>query len=100
MPATFEKAEATWESLIAGYQPSVLAEFDLLIDVELANIDGPGNRIGSARPTSVITDGGFALATGGSIIFDIEDFGPQEAGESFESTVLHEMAHVMGFASL
>lgn len=98
--AAFETAEATWESLIVGYQPSVTSVFDLVIDVEFTEFDGPGGALAGAGPNAGITEGGFGLPALSFMFFDTADIDQQKAEGIFESTILHEMAHAMGFGTL
>ena len=49
--AAFAAAEATWESIITGYQITDIFSTTVTINVDLNPIDGPGGILGSAGPT-------------------------------------------------
>ncbi len=107
----FTNAEAYWENLISGYQTGISVT-GITISAVIQPIDGVGNVLGSAGPTSSgLVFGGvnpqgqsptdpFVLATTGSMRFDSADVPSLEANGSFGAVVLHEMAHVMGFGTL
>ena len=111
--AAFTTAADKWESVIvrgtAPYTlpvnqscltgpgaPSVVD--DLVIDVAVVAIDGPGNVLGSAGPTCMAsaTD----LAVTGEMRFDSADVTALLADGSFDDVVLHEMGHVLGIGTL
>lgn len=98
----FADAAATWQSLIPYYLDGTQSGLNfpgLTIDAVVEPNDGPGGILGSAGPTSYgFDDSGFALATEGFMTFDSDDF--SESSETFERTVLHEMAHVIGIGTL
>lgn len=100
--AAFTNAEATWESLITGYitQTATIAIPTLTINAAIQDIDGPGNVLGSAGPTSTISDGTYRVANTGSMRFDTADVNNLIANGSFGDVILHEMAHVMGLGTL
>ena len=122
--AAFEKAEEFWEEAIAGNLPwgevrkaslercLSLGEIDLevpgdrvvddlLIYADIREIDGPGRVFAGAGPCQ-IRDGS-SLPIVGVMFFDIEDLDEMEkvqGGEHLDGTILHEMAHVMGFGTV
>jgi hypothetical protein len=98
--AIFATAEQTWESLIPNYAASVTYLGGLTINASGAPIDGVGGILGSAGPNSAINNGGFVLATTGTMVFDTADLANMEANGTLLSVILHEMAHVMGFGTL
>jgi len=70
---------------------------DIVITAELGNIDGSGNVLGQAGPTSVRTASSLpATATMKFDIVDVNEMGPVV----FTDVVLHEMAHSLGFGSI
>ncbi len=71
---------------------------DILIDVSIEYIDGPGNVLGSAGPTCMATS--TDLAVTGEMRFDTADVVKLLADGSFDDVVLHEMGHVLGIGTL
>lgn len=97
--ATFEAAESTWESIITGYQDTVISS-TVTIDVDLSPIDGPGGVLGSAGPSTAKVTPNFIYADTGAMTFDSADVASLEADGTFDDVVLHEMAHVLGIGTL
>ena len=124
----FESAEAFWERAITGNldwstvrKPAVedycLAKNDidhevagdrvvddLLIYVQIKEIDGPAGVFGGAGPC-MIRDGEGDPRTNsqpvvGVMFFDLGDMDGLEANGHLAGTILHEMAHVIGFGTL
>ena len=112
--AAFVAAEARWEQIItagvadfggdlsgclpAGTAPIVGPVDDVVIDVAVDALDGPGGTLGQAGPTCVNTAN--ELTVHGVMEFDSADVAAMVADGSFERVVLHEMAHVLGFGTL
>jgi hypothetical protein len=71
---------------------------DVIIDVSVVTIDGPGKILGQAGPTCVNVANG--LAFHGVMQFDEADVATLLSEGSFDDVVLHEMAHVLGFGTL
>ena len=116
--AAFEKAERFWERAITGNlawsttrRPSLEADClekndivhevagdrvvdDLLIYAQIREIDGPGGVIAGAGPCLIREDD--SLPVVGVMFFDRADL----EGGHVEGTILHEMAHVIGFGTL
>ena len=116
--AAFEKAERFWERAITGNlawsttrKPSLEADClqkndiahevagdrvvdDLLIYAQIREIDGPGGVIAGAGPCLIREDS--SLPVVGVMFFDRADL----EGSHVEGTILHEMAHVIGFGTL
>ena len=79
--------------------PEVQTVDDLIIFVTVGEIDGPYSVLAEAGPCVVRDEG--LLPVAGVMIFDIEDIGILLAEESaLEGTILHEIAHVLGFGVL
>jgi hypothetical protein len=99
--AVFTTAANTWTALLPEYQPGINIP-SLTISAQGTAIDGVGNVLGSAGPDllNVTNQGGFWLATTGSMQFDTADLANLEANNTLLPVVLHEMAHVMGFGTL
>ncbi|MFL1895245.1 leishmanolysin-related zinc metalloendopeptidase [Aquimarina sp. 2-A2] len=111
----FEAAAARWERIIikdvpsfTGTLPSAFNGFpplvdegtvdDIIIEVVLAPIDGPGNILGQAGPRFVRTDDFLTLA--GVMFFDVADLDFLEQLDLFEEVIVHEMGHVLGVGTL
>lgn len=117
----FERAERFWERAITGnlawstLRGSALVEClarngisgdvpgdrvvdDLLIYVEIKEIDGVAGVFGGAGPCQIRV--GSSLPAVGVMFFDIADLDRMEANGHLEDTILHEMAHVIGFGTL
>ncbi len=114
----FERAEAIWERAITGNlawsttrKPSLETDClaksgighnvvgdrvvdDLLIYAQIREIDGPGGVIAGAGPCLIRENN--SLPVVGIMFFDRADM----SGDHVEGTVLHEMAHVIGFGTL
>ena len=115
--AAFETAAARWQGLITKDKPSVtgtlplgrcvggLPDFtgtvdDIMIDVILQPIDGPGRILGSAGPCFVRNADD--LPVYGIMFFDTADLAFLESPgiELLDEVVVHEMGHVLGIGTL
>lgn len=109
----FEAAAARWEEIIIKDEPSVEGPIpsaffgfpnidgtidDLVIEVALAPIDGPGGILGSAGPRFVRTSNFLSLT--GVMFFDVADLDFLEQIDLFEEVIVHEMGHVLGVGTL
>jgi hypothetical protein len=112
--AAFDLARDKWQGIIIkdveaveGLLPQSLCtggpDFegtidDVLIDVLLIPIDGPGNILGAAGPCFVRTSDN--LPVSGVMIFDTEDLAFLESYELLDEVIVHEMGHVLGFGTI
>lgn len=121
----FEAAAARWEKIIIkdesslpqariinnvvfGGIPSAFNGFpalnidgavdDVVIEVVLIPIDGPGKILGSAGPRFVRTSN--RLTISGVMQFDVDDLDYLERLDLFEEVIVHEMGHVLGVGTL
>ena len=117
----FEAAAARWERIIikdessfpqaeeAGFAlPSAFTGFpalnadgpidDVVIEVVLIPIDGPGKVLGSAGPRFVRTSN--RLPFSGLMQFDTADLQSLDDRDLFENVIVHEMGHVLGVGTL
>jgi len=108
----FEAAAARWERIIIKDVPSINEPIpsafvgvpdiegidDVVIEVALAPIDGPGNILGQAGPRFVRTDD--FLTISGIMFFDVADLDTLEELNLFEEVIVHEMGHVLGVGTL
>lgn len=99
----FASAEARWESIIRGDLPDVIVPNvgtidDLVINVTVSAIDGPGGVLGETgidiqRSVSFLP----AMAT---INIDSADLATLQANGTFEDVILHEIGHALGFGTV
>ena len=111
----FEQAAARWERIIIKDEPSFTGTLpsafeglppvvedgtvdDIIIEVVLAPIDGPGQILGQAGPRFVRTDDFLTLS--GVMFFDVADLDFLESLDLFEEVIVHEMGHVLGVGTL
>lgn len=96
MPANFNPAECG----VSG-QPNMGNETvqGVVIFASVQNIDGVGGVLGSAFPC-IVRDAAFYGTVLGVMRFDAADMPALEAAGTIESTILHEMLHVVGFGTL
>jgi len=117
--AAFSTAAARWQGLIHGDVPGTVGLFpanacgagfpmpafdananpidDLLINVLLRPIDGPGNVLGAAGACFVRVQDG--LPNFGLMFFDVADLAFLETNNLLDEVVVHEMGHVLGFSA-
>ena len=101
--AIFTAAELRWESIITGDIPDVVVPGfglidDLQIDASGVPIDGAGGILGQAGPD--VLRPGSSLPAHGRMQFDTADLASLEASGQLQDTILHEMAHVLGFGTI
>ena len=111
----FADAEARWESAIvrgvtdlsvaprppclpAGSADLPPGVDDVIIDVAVAPIDGPGNVLGQAGPNCYNT--GTELPVHGGMEFDSADVANLIAEGALDDVIVHEMGHVLGIGTL
>ncbi len=110
----FNDAAARWERIIIGDVPSFTGTIpsafvgfppavdgtldDIVIEVALAPIDGPGGILGQAGPQFVRLDDFLTLS--GVMFFDVADLDFLESLDLFEEVIVHEMGHVLGIGTL
>jgi hypothetical protein len=71
---------------------------DILIDVLLTEIDGPGNVLGAAGPCALrLSDD---LPVYGIMFFDTDDLDFIESFDLLDEVIIHEMGHVLGFGTV
>jgi Leishmanolysin len=111
----FQTAADRWEGLIYGDVPATegtipangcgpgfpLPAFtgvidDIMINVLLRPIDGPGGILGAAGACFVRTVDGLPLY--GLMFFDVEDLAFLEENTLLDEVIVHEMGHVLGFS--
>ncbi len=91
-------AECLARNGISGGVPGDRVVDDLLIYVEIKEIDGASGVIGGAGPCQIRV--GNSLPAVGVMFFDLVDLNRMETNGELEDTILHEMAHVIGFGTL
>jgi hypothetical protein len=113
----FQTAAAKWEGILAGDEPDVSGTIparscgnsfktpsftgpldDVLIDVLLQPIDGPGAVLGAAGPCLVRSED--FLTVYGLMFFDTDDLAFLAENDIFDEVVVHEMGHVLGIGTL
>ena len=113
----FEQARAMWESIITGDVPNTTGTIparscgnsfktpsfsgevdDILIDVLLQPIDGPGKILGAAGPCLVRSAD--LLSLYGIMFFDSADLDFLAQFGIFDEVVVHEMGHILGVGTL
>ena len=101
----FQQAASRWQEIIVGDLPNVTDPAtgqvidDILIVATAPAIDGVGGVLGQARPTD-FRPGARGLPWKGEMQFDTADVPATMADGTFLSTILHEMAHSLGFGSV
>jgi hypothetical protein len=114
--AAFETAAGRWQRIIVGDKPAVAGTIpagacglpgvpsftgtidDIMIDVVLVPIDGPGGILGASGPCLVrVSDW---LPAYGIMFFDTADLDFLGQVGLLNNVVTHEMGHVLGFGTL
>ena len=93
------RAEAFWEGIVTGYADGIDAG-PLTIDVAVVAQDGPAGTLAVGYPVEVADRGGFLVPTLSYIDFDVADFDDRGVSQALFETLLHEIAHALGFGSL
>jgi hypothetical protein len=115
--AFFQTAAARWQGIILGDVPNSTGTIparacggsfptpsfrgeidDVMIDVLLQPIDGPGRILGAAGPCLVRRED--FLTVYGLMFFDVADLGVLEQFEILDEVIVHEMGHVLGIGTL
>ncbi|PYG34422.1 leishmanolysin [Pelagimonas varians] len=103
LQAAFIDAADYLSTIILADIPDVIVDGlpvdDITITATLEAIDGVGGTLGSAGPRDVRFDGTY-LASTGAMTFDSADASNQFGIGNWETIVLHEMLHAMGFGTL
>lgn len=103
LQAAFIEAADYLSTIVLADVPDVIVEGalvdDIVITATLAAIDGVGGTLGSAGPREIRGDGSYLPSTG-AMTFDVADAQNQLTIGNWESIVLHEMTHAMGFGTL
>lgn len=112
----FESAVNRWEKIIVRDEPDITGATlpnynntailigeneildDIIIEVVLEPIDGPGNVLGSAGPRFIRLPEETTIT--GFMRFDTADLEALEEDNQFENVILHEMGHVLGVGTL
>ncbi len=99
----FARAAARLSEVIVGDLPTASLSDgtevdDCLIHVRVSRIDGVSGVLGQAGPTHLRWQSQLPIA--GTMEFDEADVAALHADGSLDSTVLHEMLHVLGFGTL
>ena len=99
--ADFVDAAEHWESVInsePATEDTSATNNLLTIDAEIKPIDGVDGTLAESEPTDFRFDDD--LPTKGSMTFDSADIAPLEEEGMLKDTILHEMAHVLGFGTI
>jgi hypothetical protein len=88
----FDDAVNFWEFVLPGVQSAL--NLNLVISASGENIDGVGNVLGSAGPSSIAQalDVGIIYTTRGTMRFDTADLDALERANLLFDVVVHEMA--------
>ena len=72
---------------------------DLYVSCSVVSMDGPGGILGTAGPTVIRVFNGIAVPLSGVMQFDKDDV-DKLGDEEWNTVILHELAHVLGFGTL
>jgi hypothetical protein len=89
-----------WESVITGYQPGTSFGAGIIVEADNPYIDGVGDTLGSAGPTSTYQDASYWFTSTGSMRFDSADINDLENAGTLYDVIVHELAHIIGFGTL
>jgi Leishmanolysin len=112
----FGRARDRWQEIIVedslapiniqGYVPvkEIATELpalvdDLYVSCSVAFMDGPGGILGTAGPTLIREYNGIAVPLSGVMRFDKDD-ADNLGDEEWNTVILHELGHVLGFGTL
>lgn len=95
----FAAAEDFWESVIVGYVPGI-TQTTLPFSARKLGLDGSGGILGQAGPTGSVTEGGFVISTGGSMIIDAADISLLSEDGQLADVIAHEIGHILGIGTL
>lgn len=103
--AAFEFAATVWEGVITGYDDAVTWPLSTMqIDIEMTSLDGPSSTLAIGGPTDHYINGAFDVSNKGMVRLDADDWLGGPLGRNtlgmFNGTILHELAHVLGFGTL
>ena len=106
----FRESAARWEQIIIKDVPNISGPIpgafgglvippgeqvdDIVIEVVLQNIDGPGNILGAAGPRFFRLADNLPLS--GFMFFDTSDLDFLDSFGLFDEVIVHEMGHVLG----
>lgn len=103
LQTAFTEAADYLSSIILSELPDAVVNSvtidDISITATLESIDGVGGILGSAGPNQIRSDGTYLTATG-AMTFDSADADNQFSLGNWETIVLHEMLHTLGFGTL
>jgi len=103
LQSAFTEAADYLSTIILADLPDAIVDGALIDDITitatLATIDGVGGTLGSAGPRALRGDGTYLPATG-AMTFDTADADNQLGLGNWETIVLHEMMHALGFGTL
>lgn len=98
----FQMAAARWESIITGDLPDVSTDIgivdDIVLDVAIIDIDGEAGTLAQAEPTRFRASS--LLPSRGIVEIDRADIARLEAENRLVDTIIHEMAHTLGFGTI
>ncbi|MEP2347252.1 MAG: hypothetical protein ABJH96_05640 [Algoriphagus sp.] len=113
----FQDAVDRWERIIIGDEPNftgvdIPSSFpgggllvtadqvldDIIIEVNLTVIDGPGRILGRAGPRFIRLPEATTIT--GLMEFDVADLAGLDEADLFEEVIIHEMGHVLGIGTL
>jgi hypothetical protein len=85
--------------VIVGYVPGI-TQTTLPFSARKLGLDGSGGILGQAGPTGSVTEGGFVISTGGTMIIDAADIGQLSGDGQLMDVIVHEIGHILGIGTL